>query len=103
MCDAAHGVAGSTLVTAMARNGTDFGIRVSGLGERWFTAPAQVPDGLFFPGFSSRDANADIGDSTITETAGMVRIGFVGTGNRGTALVERRKGATAAPTGQCRS
>jgi hypothetical protein len=71
MADAAHGVEGSTLVSAMARNGTDFGIRVSGLGERWFTAPAAVPDGLYFPGFSSADANPDIGDSTITETAGI--------------------------------
>ena len=71
MADAAHGVDGSTLVTAMARNGTDFGIRVSGLGDRWFTAPAQIPVGLYFPGFSSEDANADIGDSTITETAGI--------------------------------
>ena len=71
MADAAHGVAGSTLVTAMARNGTDFGIRVSGLGERWFTAPAGVPEGLYFPGFSGADANPDIGDSTITETAGI--------------------------------
>ena len=71
MCDAAHGVDGSTIVTTMARNGTDFGIRVSGLGEAWFTAPAQVPDGLYFPSFSFDDANADIGDSTITETAGI--------------------------------
>jgi hypothetical protein len=71
MADAAHGVEGSTLVTAMARNGTDFGVRVSGLGEAWFTAPAEIPDGLYFPGFSSEDANADIGDSTITETAGI--------------------------------
>jgi hypothetical protein len=71
MADAAHGIEGSTLVTAMARNGTDFGIRVSGLGERWFTAPAEIPDGLYFPGFTSDDANADIGDSTITETAGI--------------------------------
>ena len=71
MCDAAHGVEGSTIVTTMARNGTDFGIRVSGLGEAWFTAPAQVPDGLYFPSFSFDDANADIGDSTITETAGI--------------------------------
>ncbi len=71
MADAAHGVEGSTIVTVMARNGTDFGIRVSGLGDQWFTAPAQVPDGLYFPGFSSEDANADIGDSTITETAGI--------------------------------
>lgn len=71
MADAGHGVDGSTMVTTMARNGTDFGIRVSGLGDRWFTAPADIPDGLYFPGFSSEDANADIGDSTITETAGI--------------------------------
>lgn len=71
MADAAHGVDGSTIVTTMARNGTDFGIRVSGLGDRWFTAPADIPDGLYFSGFSSADANADIGDSTITETAGI--------------------------------
>jgi len=71
MADAAHGVEGSTIVSAMARNGTDFGIRVSGLGDRWFTAPAQVPDGLYFPGFTPADANPDIGDSTITETAGI--------------------------------
>jgi hypothetical protein len=69
--DAVHGVAGSTIVTTMARNGTDFGIRVSGLGDRWFTAPATVPVGLYFPGFSADDANPDIGDSTITETAGI--------------------------------
>ena len=72
MTDAAHGVEGSTIVTTMARNGTDFGIRVSGLGEKqWFTAPAQIPVGLFFSGFSQDDANPDIGDSAITETAGI--------------------------------
>ena len=71
MADAAHGVEGSTMVTAMARNGTDFGLRVSGLGEAWFTAPAGIPDGLYFPSFTSKDANPDIGDSTITETAGI--------------------------------
>ncbi len=71
MADAAHGVEGSTVITAMARNGTDFGIRVSSLGEQWFTGPAAVPDGLYFPGFSFADANPDIGDSTITETAGI--------------------------------
>ncbi len=71
MADAAHGVEGSTLVTTMARNGTDFGIRISGLGDRWFTAPAATPDGLYFSGFTSDDANPDIGDSTITETAGI--------------------------------
>lgn len=71
MADAGHGVEGSTIMTTMARNGTDLGIRVSGLGDRWFTGPAQVPDGLYFPGFTSSDANPDIGDSTITETAGI--------------------------------
>ncbi len=71
MADAAHNVDGSTIVTTMARNGTEFGIRVSGLGDKWFTAPAQVPDGLYFSGFTSEDANADIGDSTITETVGI--------------------------------
>jgi hypothetical protein len=69
--DAAHGIEGSTLVTCMARNGTDFGIRVSGLGDQWFVAPADVPKGLYFPGVKEEDANPDIGDSTITETAGI--------------------------------
>ncbi len=71
MADAGHGIEGSTIVTAMARNGTDFGIRVSGLGADWFAAPAATPDGLYFSGFSAADANPDIGDSTITETAGL--------------------------------
>jgi hypothetical protein len=69
--DAAHGVPRSTLVTTMARNGTEFGIRVSGLGDRWFTGPAGTPQGLFFPGFGPEHANPDIGDSAITETAGL--------------------------------
>jgi hypothetical protein len=71
MADAAHNVEGSTLVSTMARNGTDFGLRVSGLGDRWFTAPAEVPQGLWFPGYTAADANPDIGDSTITETVGI--------------------------------
>jgi hypothetical protein len=71
MVDAAHGIEGSTIVSVMARNGTDFGIRVSGLGDRWFTAPVAVPQGLYFPGFEAEDASGDIGDSTITETAGI--------------------------------
>jgi hypothetical protein len=71
MAEAAAGIEGSTLVTTMARNGTEFGIRVSGLGDRWFTAPAPLPDGLYVPGFTSADATPDIGDSTITETAGI--------------------------------
>ncbi len=70
MADAGHGVAGSTIMTTMARNGTELGIRVSGLGDRWFTGPAGTPDGLYFPGFTAA-ANRDIGDSTITETAGI--------------------------------
>ncbi len=71
MVDAAHGIKGSTIVSVMARNGTDFGIRISGLGDRWFTAPVAVPKGLYFPGFTEEDASGDIGDSTITETAGI--------------------------------
>jgi hypothetical protein len=71
MADAAHGVEGSTVVSTMARNGTDFGLRVSGLGDQWFTAPCETPQGLWFPGFTAADANPDIGDSTITETAGI--------------------------------
>jgi hypothetical protein len=71
MTDAGHGVEGSTLMTAMARNGTDLGIRVSGLGDQWFTGPVGQPDGLYFPGFTAEDASGDIGDSTITETAGI--------------------------------
>jgi hypothetical protein len=71
MADAAHNVEGSTLVSTLARNGTDFGIRVSGLGNQWFTAPAEVPQGLWFPGFTVADANPDIGDSAITETVGI--------------------------------
>ena len=71
MADAGHGVEGSTVMTVMARNGTELGIRVSGLGARWFTGPVGQPDGLYFPGFTADDASGDIGDSTITETVGI--------------------------------
>jgi hypothetical protein len=71
MLDAAHGVAGSSMVTAMARNGVRFGIRVSGTGDTWFEAPALPVDGLYFPGYGPQDAAADLGDSAITETAGL--------------------------------
>jgi hypothetical protein len=71
MVDTAKDIEGSTIVSVMARNGTDFGIRVSGLGDRWFTAPVAVPQGLYFPGFTAEDSSGDIGDSTITETAGI--------------------------------
>jgi hypothetical protein len=69
--DAARNVPGSSLVVAMARNGTEFGIQVSGLGDRWFTGPAGVPDGLYLGAYGPEDANPDIGDSTITETSGL--------------------------------
>jgi hypothetical protein len=69
--DAAAGIEGSTVVTAIARNGVEVGVRVSGTGDRWFTAPATVPDALYFPGYGPDAANPDIGDSAITETAGI--------------------------------
>jgi hypothetical protein len=69
--DPCLGLAGSTMVAAMARNGTDFGIRVAGLGHRWFTAPVELPRGLYFPGFTADDANPDMGDSAIVETVGL--------------------------------
>jgi hypothetical protein len=68
---AAHGIPGSSVVTTMARNGTDFGIRVSGTGDEWFTGPANTPEGLFLGSYGPEDANPDIGDSAITETAGI--------------------------------
>ncbi|MDE0908226.1 MAG: DUF1116 domain-containing protein [SAR324 cluster bacterium] len=89
MMDPVHGIEGSSVVTAMSRNGTDFGIRVSGLGDEWFTAPVEMPVGLYFPGFSADDANPDMGDSTIVETIGLggfamaaapAVAGFVGAG-----------------------
>lgn len=69
--DAAAQIKAGSIVTAMTRNGHEFGIRVSGLGDRWFTAPVNTPQGLFFTGFSQDDANPDIGDSAITETLGI--------------------------------
>lgn len=69
--DPAGGIKYSTIVYIMARNGTDFGIKISGLGDRWFTAPAEIVEGLYFPGFTKEEANPDIGDSCITETAGI--------------------------------
>ena len=68
--DTVVGIPACTLVTAMARNGTTFGVRLSALGERWFTAPVLMPRGLYFPGFSAAEANPDMGDSAIVETLG---------------------------------
>jgi hypothetical protein len=85
--DAAAGIDASSIVTTMARNGTEFGIRLSGTGERWFTGHAGVVEGLYLPGFGPDDAALDIGDSTITETNGLggfamaaapAIVGFVG-------------------------
>lgn len=69
--DAAAGIEGSSFIYTMARNGTEFGIRISGLPDRWFTGPASVIDGLYLPGFTAADAARDIGDSVITETSGI--------------------------------
>ena len=68
----------SSLVVTMARNGVDFGIRVSGLGERWFVGPAQMIQGLYFAGYGPEDANPDIGDSAITETSGVGAFAMAG-------------------------
>src|SRR5262249_29099464 len=74
--DTAHGVPDSTIVTAMARNGTDFGIRVGGLGDRWVTGPAQMPEGLSFPGFSAGEANPGLAGLGMGGAPGVVQ--FVG-------------------------
>jgi hypothetical protein len=89
MMDPVRDIDGSSIVTAMCRNGTEFGIRVSGTGDTWFTAPVEMPEGLYFPGFTEDDANPDMGDSTIVETIGLggfamgaspAVAGFVGAG-----------------------
>lgn len=70
--DSARDIENSTIVTAMSRNGTDFGIRVSGLGDKWFTAPAPyLLDALYNPGYGPSDGAPDIGDSSIIETMGL--------------------------------
>jgi hypothetical protein len=99
LTDPARNIDGSSVVTAMSRNGTDFGIRVSGTGDRWFTAPVEMPVGLYFPGFSERDANPDIGDSAIVETIGLggfamaaapAVVGYVGAGRASEAAAFTR-------------
>ena len=69
--DTARDVTNSSIVVVMSRNGTDFGVQLSGTRGMWFTGPADLPDALFFPGFTKDDANPDIGDSSITETNGL--------------------------------
>jgi Protein of unknown function (DUF1116) len=99
MTDPARGIHGSSMVTAMCRNGTDFGIRVSGTGDQWFTAPVEMPQGLYFPCYTQADANPDMGDSAIVETVGLggfamgaapAVVGFVGAGNASEAAVFTR-------------
>ena len=93
--DPARGIERSSVVTAMARNGTEFGIRVAGFADEWFTAPVEMPQGLYFPGFSAADANPDMGDSAILEAVGLGAFsmaaapavaGFVGAGGFADAL-----------------
>lgn len=69
--DAARNIENSSIVVVMSRNGTDFGIQLSGTGDQWFTGKSNVPEALFFKGFTKDDANPDIGDSSITETNGL--------------------------------
>mgnify|MGYP000887229206 CR=1 FL=1 len=69
--DPVKNIEGCTLVTALSRNGTNFGIKVSALGEEWFEAPVLMPKGLYFPGYSEEDANPDMGDSAIVEALGI--------------------------------
>ena len=97
--DPLRNIDASTVVTAMSRNGTDFGIRVSGTGDRWFIAPVEMPQGLYFPGFTEDDANPDMGDSTIIETIGLggfamaaapAVAGFVGAGSAADAAIFTR-------------
>jgi hypothetical protein len=99
LADPARHIDGSCVVTAMSRNGTDFGIRVSGTGDRWFTAPVEMPAGLYFPGFDARDANPDMGDSAIVETIGLggfamaaapAVVGYVGAGRASEAAAFTR-------------
>jgi hypothetical protein len=104
--DPARGMPSSSIVTAMCRNGTDFGIRVAGLGDAWFTAPVEMPQGLYFPGYSEADANPDMGDSAILEAVGLGAFamaaapavaGFVGAGGFAEALAYTRAMSEIAP------
>lgn len=71
MVDYARKITEGCVVTTMARNGENFGVRISALGDEWFTGPVNTPDGLYFTGYSAEQANPDIGDSAITETVGI--------------------------------
>jgi hypothetical protein len=99
LTDPARRIEASSIVTAMCRNGTDFGIRVSGTGDMWFVAPVEMPQGLYFAGFGPQDANPDMGDSAIVETIGLggfamgaapAVAGFVGAGSASSAALYTR-------------
>jgi len=90
-----NGIEACSLVSAMCRNGTDFGLRLSATGDEWFTAPVEMPQGLYFAGYSAADANPDMGDSAIMETIGLGAFamasapavaGFVGAGGLDEAI-----------------
>ena len=100
MADPAADVAHSTVVSALSRNGVEFGVRLGATGARWFSAPCEMPNGLYFPGFSEADANPDMGDSAIVETVGLggfamaaapAVAGFVGAGGVAEALAATRE------------
>jgi hypothetical protein len=97
--DPVRGIEACSLVSAMCRNGTEFGVRLSGTGDAWFTAPVEQPRGLYFPGYSEKDANPDMGDSAIMETIGLgafamagapAVMGFIGAGRASDALAFTR-------------
>jgi len=97
--DPVRDIEACSLVAAMCRNGTDFGVRLSGTGDQWFTAPVEMPQGLYFPGYSEKDANPDMGDSAIMETIGLGAFamaaapavaGFVGAGSASDAVAYTR-------------
>ncbi|HVB52702.1 MAG TPA: DUF1116 domain-containing protein [Candidatus Acidoferrales bacterium] len=71
MADRAHGVADSSVVTAMAISCNGFGIRVSGLGDQWFTGPPPLFQGHFFDGFTEEDVSWMGGESIMAETVGL--------------------------------
>jgi hypothetical protein len=93
--DPAKGIKYSSIVTVMCRNGTDFGVKVAGTAEEWFTAPANLPEGLYFPGYGPEDANPDMGDSAVIEVIGLggitmaaspAVVRFVGAGSQDDAI-----------------
>jgi hypothetical protein len=100
IADPARDIPSCSIVTAMCRNGTDFGIRVGGTGDQWFVAPVEMPIGLYFPGYGEADANPDMGDSAIVETVGLgafamaaapAVVGFIGAGNAASAIAYTRE------------